>query len=281
MSITAGSTPSFVDRALSHRLESVEVAQHRVAAERVAAQLPALGAAVLELAGGVAAYCGGAVPISRAVGLALDQPFTEADAEALEDFYRLRACPAVVLLSPFADASLYTLLGERGFRLDELDSILVRALDASDAGPLGLGEISVEVATPEEAHTWVTRSIAGFSGSGLGSAVPDGSVAIYESLFADPAATYLYARCDGEIAGTAAMYLHAQTSYFFATSTAAAFRRRGVQAALIHARLLLSREAGCTLAYSRTASGGPSQRNLERAGFRVAYSRALMRKRFA
>lgn len=279
MSIAAGSTPTFVDRALSHRLESVEVAQHRVAAERVAARLPALGAAALELAGGVAAYCGGAVPISRAVGLALDQPFTAADAEALEDFYRLRDCPAVVLLSPFADASIYTLLGERGFRLDELDSILVRALDAGDAGPLGLGEISVEVAPPDEAHTWVMRSIAAFSGSS--SAVPDGSVAIYESLFADPAATYLYARCDGEIAGTAAMYVHAQTSYFFATSTAAAFRRRGVQAALIHARLLLSREAGCTLAYSRTASGGPSQRNLERAGFRVAYSRALMRKRFA
>jgi GNAT superfamily N-acetyltransferase len=271
--------PSFVDLALSRRLESVEIAQHRAAAALVAARLPALAAASLSLAGGVVAYCGASVPISRAIGLALGEPFTAADADTLEAFYRSRGCPATVLLSPFADESIYTLLGERGFRLEELDSILVRPLAAEDAALRDTGEITVDVASADDARTWVERSIASFSGSD--SAVPDGSAAIYESVFTDPAAHYLHARCEGEIAGTGAMYLHAGTSYFFATSTAPAFRGRGVQGALIQSRLALSQEAGCTLAYSRTAAGGPSQRNLERAGFRVAYSRALMKKRFS
>ncbi len=269
---------SFVDLALARRLEEVEIAQHRAAAGLIAARLPELGAAAFTVAGGVVAYCGATVPISRAIGLALGEPFTDADADTLETFYRSRGCPAVVLLSPFADASIYRLLGERGFRLDELDSILTRSIEAADAALFPAGEITVERAPMREARAWVERSIASFSGSD--SAVPDGSAAIYESLFPDPAATYLYARCQGEIAGTGATYAHAGTSYFFATSTAPAFRGRGAQTALIAARLALSAEAGCTLAYSRTASGGPSQRNLERAGFRVAYSRAVMKKRF-
>lgn len=53
------------------------------------------------------AYCGATVPISRAIGLALGEPFTDADADTLETFYRFRGCPAVVLLSPFADESIY------------------------------------------------------------------------------------------------------------------------------------------------------------------------------
>ncbi|MEO7331107.1 MAG: GNAT family N-acetyltransferase [Minicystis sp.] len=271
--------PTFVDLALSRRLEEVEIAQHRAAVSLISAALPERGAAALALAGGVLAYCGAPLSLSRALGLSLGEPFTAADADALEAFYRSRACPAVVLLSPFADESIYTRLGERGFRLEELDSVLIRPLAAADAQLFPAGEISVDRAPAAEARAWVRHSIASFSGSD--SAVPDGSAAIYESAFSDPAATYFYARCDGEIAGTGAMYVHAATSYFFATSTAPAFRGRGVQAALIAARLSLSQEMGCTLAYSRTAAGGPSQRNLERAGFRSIYSRAVMKKRFS
>jgi GNAT superfamily N-acetyltransferase len=56
-------------------------------------------------------------------------------------------------------------------------------------------------------------------------------------------------------------------------STRHEFRRRGVQAALISARLEAGRAAGCDLAMSVTQPSSGSQRNLERQGFRVVYTR--------
>ena len=50
-------------------------------------------------------------------------------------------------------------------------------------------------------------------------------------------------------------------------------RRRGAQAALLHARLAFAAEQGCDLAMMGAAPGSASQRNAERQGFRIAYTR--------
>jgi GNAT superfamily N-acetyltransferase len=62
----------------------------------------------------------------------------------------------------------------------------------------------------------------------------------------------------------------------YADATHPFFRRRGVQAALIAARLRAGAERGCDLATAGTLPGTVSQRNYERLGFQVAYTRALM-----
>lgn len=43
-------------------------------------------------------------------------------------------------------------------------------------------------------------------------------------------------------------------------------------------RLARARELGCEVAYSVTLPGTASRRNMERAGFRVAYPKVLMVK---
>ena len=58
--------------------------------------------------------------------------------------------------------------------------------------------------------------------------------------------------------------------------TRPAFRRRGVQTALLQAQLVAAREQGCDLALTITAPGSDSQRNMERAGFRLAYTKAIL-----
>jgi GNAT superfamily N-acetyltransferase len=55
-----------------------------------------------------------------------------------------------------------------------------------------------------------------------------------------------------------------------------AYRRRGIQGALIRARLDRSRELGCDVASSTTLPGTPSRRNMERHGFHVAYPKLVM-----
>jgi GNAT superfamily N-acetyltransferase len=54
------------------------------------------------------------------------------------------------------------------------------------------------------------------------------------------------------------------------------FRQRGVQSALIARRLHEAAKAGCEYAVVSTNPGSGSQRNMERRGFRVAYTKLVM-----
>jgi ribosomal protein S18 acetylase RimI-like enzyme len=60
--------------------------------------------------------------------------------------------------------------------------------------------------------------------------------------------------------------------------TASEFRGRGLQTALLRARLAAAAEAGCEYAVVVTQGGTASQRNCERLGFRVAYSKVTVIK---
>ena len=61
-------------------------------------------------------------------------------------------------------------------------------------------------------------------------------------------------------------------------STAPHLRKKGVQAALIRAGLATAAKAGCDWAVTCTLPGSTSQRNFERQGFRVVYTRSKMRR---
>ena len=50
-------------------------------------------------------------------------------------------------------------------------------------------------------------------------------------------------------------------------------RRRGLQGALLQERMRYAFEHGCDLAMMVAQAGSESQRNAERKGFRVAYTR--------
>jgi GNAT superfamily N-acetyltransferase len=59
-------------------------------------------------------------------------------------------------------------------------------------------------------------------------------------------------------------------------ATLPGFRNKGVQTALLHARLRRAAEAGCDLAVIEASPGGTSERNQQRLGFHVAYTRVTM-----
>jgi ribosomal protein S18 acetylase RimI-like enzyme len=85
------------------------------------------------------------------------------------------------------------------------------------------------------------------------------------------------ARVDGEPAGAAVLTVGDGIGYLANASTLPEYRRRGVQTALIARRLADASAAGVELVCSGTAFGSPSQRNLERAGLHVAYTKAVWR----
>ena len=54
-------------------------------------------------------------------------------------------------------------------------------------------------------------------------------------------------------------------------------RRRGLQAALLQERMRYAFDHGCDLAMMVAEAGSESQRNSERKGFRIAYTRMKWR----
>jgi ribosomal protein S18 acetylase RimI-like enzyme len=84
-------------------------------------------------------------------------------------------------------------------------------------------------------------------------------------------------RIDGEPAGAALLSIDDDLGYLANASTLPEYRRRGVQSALIAARVADARDAGCDAVSSQAEFGSPSQRNLERAGLQVAYTKAVWR----
>jgi ribosomal protein S18 acetylase RimI-like enzyme len=89
---------------------------------------------------------------------------------------------------------------------------------------------------------------------------------------------WLYvARVDGMPAAAAVLSFSDSVGFLANAATLPAFRGRGCQTALIAARLADARASGCDLVSSGAAFGSQSQRNLERAGLRVAYTKPVLR----
>ncbi len=256
------------------RIEASQAAQLESFARVVAARIPASGAASASIAGGCAAFLAPHITPSRAAGLGMNGPVSAEDVEALIRFYRDRDTEARILVSPYADPSLFEQLGERGFRLVDFDTVLVRRVDPADRFPDAPAGVAVRQAAIADAAAWVSTSLEGFAPPGQ---APDLDHApVFEASFHDPSLAFFLATASGLLAGTAGFHVHGTAAFFFADSTLPAFRGRGVQAALIAARLARARDAGCDLAFAATAPGSVSQRSYERAGFAPACSQALL-----
>jgi hypothetical protein len=87
---------------------------------------------------------------------------------------------------------------------------------------------------------------------------------------------YLASSSSGDPAGAAALAVYGGLATLFADSTVTHHRRAGVHAELIAARLNEAMAQGCDLATASTLPGSGSQRNYERLGFEVVYTRITL-----
>jgi GNAT superfamily N-acetyltransferase len=95
------------------------------------------------------------------------------------------------------------------------------------------------------------------------------------TLLLDSTLTFL-ARIDGELAAAGSLSAGSQVASLMGVSTAPTFRGRGIQQALIVARLAAARERGCVLTTIGSRPGMSTERNAIRLGFRVAYTKVIV-----
>ena len=78
---------------------------------------------------------------------------------------------------------------------------------------------------------------------------------------------------DGVAVAAGALAIHDGVALLAGAATLPQWRGRGAQRALLEHRLAVAAEAGCDLATMGASPGSASQRNAERHGFRIAYTR--------
>jgi ribosomal protein S18 acetylase RimI-like enzyme len=100
--------------------------------------------------------------------------------------------------------------------------------------------------------------------------------AAFGDLTALPGMARYLARRRGVVAGGGSLRMLDGIAQLNGAATLPAHRRRGVQSALLRARLLDAAYSGCDLAVVTTQPGSKSQENVQRAGFALLYSRAIM-----
>ena len=88
---------------------------------------------------------------------------------------------------------------------------------------------------------------------------------------------YFLAEFEGKPGAAGVLSLHDGVALFGGAATTPELRRRGLQSALLQARMRYASDHGCDLAAMAAEAGSASQRNAERKGFRIAYTRTKWR----
>ena len=266
----------FVDKALARRLESCEEMPQVYYARVFQKSRPEIGAAEEEVCGGHMIFAGLGSPIGRATGCGLDRALAKDDLDCIEQFYRDHKAPSQVDLTPLHVPEVFEMFKERGYAIAELNNVLYRKLEPHEKYP-----------DPPD-HCEIRPSLDGESdltGSIVESAFfPDGAPEAFRGLIAPlyqmENARPFVATIDGKpvACGTGLVIPERKVFALCGAGTLADFRGRGLQTALLRARMTAAITAGCEYAVVVTQGGTTSQRNAERLGFRVAYSKVTVIK---
>lgn len=233
---------------------------------------PGCGSEWIECAGAYAVFNGVDSPVTQSFGLGLFEELSPAHLDAVERFFLDRGARAEHEISPLAGVAALDLLCRRNYRPIEISSVLYRQVE-----PVAVGnqEIQVRVAGPEESGLWNEISARGWAHEHpelLEFLKRNGPIASSR----EDTICFL-AEVDGIPGAAGVLCLHEGVALFGGSATVPELRRRGLQGALLEARMRHAFERGCDLAMMVAEAGSNSQRNAERKGFQIAYTRTKWR----
>ncbi len=277
-----GRTSLFCDTALAARIEQAEAGLIASAGESARERRPEAGGFVISVAGGIACFAEPASPFNKVAGLGFGGVPTAAELEQLERAFSRCGTAVSVELAHLGDPRIAEMLSARGYRLVSFENVLGRRVGGERDG---VGPPAVEVRrSPEgEFDAWLDVIVDGFAhtddqGVPSHEEFPREVIANAERDFVAAGVLRYSALIDGVIAGGGSFRVTEGVAQFAGAATAPAYRRRGVQAALLAARLADAAAAGCDVAVVTTQPGSKSQENVQRRGFDLLYTRAVLVK---
>lgn len=260
----------FADAALARRLETAEALSNAEFVMARAQASPASGAQWIEVAGAYALFDGVSSPATQTFGLGLFDPVTAADLEQIEVFFQERGAPVYHEVSPLAEPGLVALLNQRGYQPMEFTSVLYCPLPVGQRDRQRHEHIQVRVVDHTEQDLWARTAARGWSEVAESA---DFMLDLAEINVNRADSHSFLAALEGKPIAAAGLSIQQGVALLAGASTIPEARRQGAQQALLDSRLRFAADQGCDLAMMGALPGSASQRNAERQGFRIAYTR--------
>jgi GNAT superfamily N-acetyltransferase len=272
----------FASTSLAARIERAEACLMRDAARAAGRRRPGGGAFATALASGFATFAAPGSPVNKVAGLGFGGLPDPAALEGMERDYAERAVPVQVELASLAEAGLAALFSRRGYVLQGFENVLGCRLPAAAARREAASQVEVVESGAAESSTWLDLVITAFASPDAQGVPSQESFAraeleqvMEEMAEAEGFVRYL-ARHAGVPAGGASMRLFEGVAQLCGAATLPEHRRRGVQSALLTTRLAAASRAGCDVAVVTTQPGSKSQENVQKQGFELLYTRAIL-----
>ncbi len=233
----------------------------------------------IEVAGGVAPRSTPGSWMNRAEGLGMTGPVSDDEIRRVVAWYSERGLPCRIKVCPYADEGLVPRLVEQGFRLKEFEQVFaVRVGGVGDVVaadlPRGL-ELRVLDRGDERAIGELSRVLAAAFATQATPAVPSDLEYSARCMRRDRATTFgVYA--DGACVGGGGVEFDGDLAVLYGAAVSEGWRRRGVQRAIIGARLREAAQRGARTAIVSGTPGAGTERNALRAGFWPIYTKVLM-----
>lgn len=218
--------------------------------------------------------------MNYATGLGMNGPVPIEELRELAAFYEEKGIEPRIEVCPFVDESLRAGLEELGFVVRLFELVFVRELEPGvrvepihAPGP----EVRIEVLDPNDdamVRACADVVIPGFLPEG--EKVPDDWFDMFVRAVRHPRTRTVVALVGDRIVGTASMELSAPVGALFGAVTIPDMRGKGVQQALIAARLNMLTGHGAKLASIGSRPGVATERNVRRMGFQLAYVKLAM-----
>jgi ribosomal protein S18 acetylase RimI-like enzyme len=277
----------FATSSLAARLERAECAMAVAFGELAKARRA--DALVAPVGGAAAVYGGPGEPFNKLAGLGF-APFDEDVLADLEREFDARDAPLQVEFSALADPHVATRLACRGYHLVNFEHVLGLALTPAAVDRASIeyeahlaSGIRVRRTAVSESALWIDTVTTGFAHADVFDGPPSHESygretleRVYEDFVRIPGLVSYVAHRDAALAGGGSLRIIDGLAQLCGAATLPDHRRRGVQSALLRARLIDAARQGCDVAVVTTQPGSKSQQNVQRAGFALLYARAIM-----
>jgi hypothetical protein len=257
--MTAAPTGTMLDTTLARAIESAMAANLRAYVGAVDEIAPDVGAACIDVAGGVAAFTGIGSPLTTVKGVAPD--LTGDDLDEIEALFSALGVAAVTIeAAPWLTADSQRVLAGRGYHVVDHEDVVAMTSVGS------LSSAAERRTEPLQPEVWAELQLRCSEISETSTA---GVLVAAASRLAG--ATNLGLADDRRWIACAQSVPYGAVAVLGNDATLPEARRRGAQAALIGDRLLALPPG--TIAAAEVEPGGGSERNYLRGGFAVAYAR--------
>jgi len=264
---------SLVPSPVVERIFALGAEIYRATAAAVEKIDPSLAPAHAPIGTGSAVFCGDGSPLTQVARLAVGSKAHEKELDAVEEFFSGRASNWEYIVTPFSDPDLISMVMRRGWTNVQFENVMTfetEAFERPDPDP----SVTVSLVGESDRELWSDVSLRGF----FGKDVPAEAALLGRVIGSTEGTTGFLAKVDGEPAAAATLFMADGAVYLGGAATLEPFRRRGAQSALLAARLAYAKEHFCGLAVCECLPDSQSQRNQERAGFKVAYTKMVLTK---